>query len=137
MRCPTCRARLKEQADCPRCGSDLGRVFLAAQQAERCTVGAIQSLLDQQPMAAAQAVKRGLALQHSDLLTALGDYIVALQQQRAINHLQAGRPGAASAALEIAMTLQTTPLMAAMMDFIVQRHMATARRGVGLLLVPA
>jgi hypothetical protein len=122
MRCPACRARLKEQTECPRCSCDLGRVFLASEQAEHCITRAIQGLLDQQPMAAAQAVKRGFALQHSDLLVALSEYIVTVQQQRAIIHLHAGHPGAARAALEVAMTLQTTPLMRALMGFIAHHH---------------
>ena len=118
MRCPACRARLKEQTDCPRCGSDLGRVYLATHQADRCTARAIRSLLDQQPMAAAHAIKRGLALQRSALLIALRDYLVNRQQQCAIDNLQAGLPGAASAALEGAMVLQKSPLTHALANFI-------------------
>ncbi len=56
-RCPVCRARVKENPLCRRCGSDLTDLFVLEKQAEYMLVRAVQCL---------QAGKVTMALRFSD-----------------------------------------------------------------------
>jgi len=66
-RCPLCRARLRGQTLCPRCGADLHLAQCAATAAQTLTLQAMHAMTRDDWKGAAQALEQALALEHSKL----------------------------------------------------------------------
>jgi hypothetical protein len=70
-RCPNCRARLGEEANCRRCGMDLSRLIETEQAAERLLVAGVGRLLAGERAAARQSLAHSRALRDTDLTRSL------------------------------------------------------------------
>ncbi|MTW21713.1 hypothetical protein [Allochromatium palmeri] len=74
-RCPNCRARLGEEANCRRCGLDLSRLIETEQAAERLLIAGVGHLLADEREAARQSLLRSRALHDTDLVGSLLDFL--------------------------------------------------------------
>ncbi len=74
-RCPICKARLKEDWICPRCGTDLTSPQRVALAAEWWQQQAITLLTKGQLIAANQAVEQALSLKYTPLAQALHGFL--------------------------------------------------------------
>lgn len=70
-RCPNCRARCRDEAECHRCGMELAGLLRIEAQAEAWERVAVGRLATGDAAGAAVAATRALALQHRPLALAL------------------------------------------------------------------
>ena len=70
-RCPNCRARLGEDANCRRCGLDLSRLIETEAAAERLLTQGVGFLLAGDREAARRSLARSRALRDTDLVGSL------------------------------------------------------------------
>lgn len=70
-RCPVCRARLRGDTVCGRCGEDLSLPIVCQQRAESYERDAIAALAGGDPASAKRAAKQALDLRHSPLAETL------------------------------------------------------------------
>ena len=73
-RCPVCRARVKDEAVCYRCGVDLSVLLAIEAEAAEWEREAVTLLAAGQWIETRQAADRALALQHSPLAAAARDF---------------------------------------------------------------
>lgn len=66
-RCPICRARLKQQDTCRRCGADLSRLLVLSQEAYACYINSINLLSQGHVKAAHRAAQRSMQLKAEPL----------------------------------------------------------------------
>ncbi|MEF8760250.1 MAG: hypothetical protein V5B36_11090 [Candidatus Accumulibacter sp. UW25] len=74
-RCPACRARLGEDAVCPRCGCDFALVRQAIAQADRLLEQSLRSLLQGDRAAARRQVEASLANRRQRLAEAIQAFL--------------------------------------------------------------
>jgi len=74
-RCPTCQARLKEASVCPRCKTDLTRLFAIEAQAEAGLRRAVAHWADGDGSKALRAVEASLRLKREPLGLALRGFL--------------------------------------------------------------
>jgi hypothetical protein len=89
QRCPICRARLRDQSQCPRCGADLALPQLAEKAARVHEQQALKALLQGEPGQAHHSLKRAIRLKQNPnqpLLAAL------IQQQASTPQAPAPTP---------------------------------------------
>lgn len=82
-RCPVCRARLKAQATCPRCGSDLTLVETIRQQAKNELAQALSRAAEGDFEHAATAARRSAELRLTPLSRLLPGFIERLESKDA------------------------------------------------------
>ncbi|BCU06205.1 hypothetical protein [Allochromatium tepidum] len=70
-RCPNCRARLGEEANCRRCGLDLSRLIETEAAAERLLTQGVGFLLAGDQEAARRSLAHSRALRDTDLVRSL------------------------------------------------------------------
>lgn len=81
--CPTCNARLKEDAvTCARCGSELSRLLHIEEQAEYWQHQAVTLMKQNEWLAAHQAIITALQLKREPLATVLLAFIERCQLQQ-------------------------------------------------------
>jgi predicted amidophosphoribosyltransferase len=73
-RCPVCRARLKEEAACPRCGADLSALLAIEAEATAWEREAVTLLAAGAWIEARRAAELALALRHSPLASVARDF---------------------------------------------------------------
>ena len=73
-RCPVCRARVKDEAVCYRCGVDLSVMLAIEAEAAAWEREAVSLLASGDWIAARRAADQALALQHSPLAAAARDF---------------------------------------------------------------
>lgn len=74
-RCPICKARLKEDTTCPRCGADLSNALNIEQESEILLNNALKQLETGNISAAKQAVEKSVKLKAEPLGLALQGFI--------------------------------------------------------------
>lgn len=78
QRCPVCRARLRARDQCARCEADLRLVMASARQAQTERQRALQCLLAEDYVAAAEAIRRAQQLKRDPLDALLAQFIASL-----------------------------------------------------------
>jgi hypothetical protein len=74
-RCPICKARIKENTTCNRCGTDLSKLLTIESQAAHLCDQAIKLLATNQIDQAQRAVEQSLHLKNTQLALALLGFI--------------------------------------------------------------
>ncbi|NOQ34969.1 MAG: hypothetical protein GQ569_03640 [Methylococcaceae bacterium] len=124
-RCPTCKARLKSAVICPRCQTDLNRVFKINERAEFLCQYAIARLEQQNIKPAVWAIKEALLLQRNKLVLATQQFIVKRLEQQAVANLTHNKQALAIETLELSLSLKKTPFALALHEFIKQQDSET------------
>ena len=84
QRCPCCKARLKEAQNCPRCKADLSNVYAVEQAARFWYQKAVEFWLKEEPLPAANALKKSLQFKKTQLALAFEGYIIEQQCEKTI-----------------------------------------------------
>jgi len=74
-RCPICKARLKEDTTCPRCGADISSTLNIEQESEILLNNALKQLETGNISAAKQAVEQSIKLKAEPLGLALRGFM--------------------------------------------------------------
>lgn len=74
-RCPICKARVKENSTCNRCGTDLSKLLTIESQAANLCDQAIKLLINNKIDQAQIAVKQSLQLKHTQIALTLHGFI--------------------------------------------------------------
>jgi hypothetical protein len=74
-RCPICKARIKENTTCNRCGTDLSRLLTIESQAAHFCNQAIKLLINNKIDQAQIAVKQSLQLKNTQIALTLYGFI--------------------------------------------------------------
>lgn len=74
-RCPICKARIKENTSCNRCGTDLSKLFTIEYQAAHLCEKAIKLLATNQVDQAQRAVEQSLHLKNTQIALVLLSFI--------------------------------------------------------------
>ena len=118
QRCPCCRARLKEAQNCPRCKADLSKVYAVEQAARFWYQKAVELWLKEEPMPAANALKKSLQFKKTELALAFQGYIIDRQCEKTVDLLLVDNFAEAEQAIASVQTLQVS-------DFERQLHFFT------------
>ena len=120
-RCPTCRARLKGAAICPRCQTDLSHVIKTSERSDLLCQYAINKLRQNDIKLAVVLIKESVQLQRSTLSLKVQQFILQLLEQRTVSYLHHGKLDLAQETLDLALILKKTPIILALHGFIKQQ----------------
>ncbi len=121
-RCPTCRARLKKATICPRCQSNLKRVFKINQRSEFLCQQAMIKLKQNEIQLAVWTIKEALLLQRSQLALTAQKFISQHLEQQAVTYLSRGQKMLAIKTLDLTLSLKKTTFALNLYHFIHQQN---------------
>ncbi|SEH06174.1 hypothetical protein [Candidatus Venteria ishoeyi] len=84
-RCPICRARLKSDPVCPRCGSDLSQVLSSAAKALALRDQALLLVAQGETASALRLLQHSLLLKRDPMLVALQNFLLDKQLRQAVS----------------------------------------------------